>query len=869
MKAESGEYFITLKISDAAGNESIRTAIVKVNALSFLQIIPPFTPPVSTSALPPVQTAQTDSAAVTEFGGTNSGATGTESTSTTAGGTASFNSETDYVQTGFAQESQTTNFPISTSNILWGAAATALLGATLADWQRKREEEEAKRRADAMAGEGEEGGGGGKKTPGQRAYEAMMQQKHIVGESQALLNERAREKAEQAEVARQALIAKNEDHAPVDVAKVNALVEAEIAREKLIAKNEDRSPLDMAKVNALVQQNVDATGVASVKVGKQGSEEQAINWLSSIPLVGSAINNVWQESSLKSIWEESANKSIILPGLTPKNIATAVLTVALGYNGIQWVNNIASNPNIFDDATKNLITNFQQLEEEHPHTEENSKFSYFITNPYEFVDIGYDAAKAFFNSAAGYADAIWQENPAVQSLADLAISIGDSCSTGWGEAWDRRCSAVPYFLAGIMENPADTAVGVATSLVADPTVGFIKFASYNYEYNNPYQPIADMYQSIQEYGLVDGVVNVITDRINGTAGLLSDPEVQSFGILAILALLPLAAAPLLGIGASTLAVIEGGALLLPQAANLLSQIDKALQAAPTREEAMNAVTNPQIRRQVAATAALLGLLFLGGKYELDTYNKVTTFQETLSPSAQTSLLEMSYAKQVELFNAAETLKVSPQALDFYLTESARSGSPLAWESLNTGLKYSEIYTQIQSSNAQVAVKGLPFPSQMKIFGLGERPVPIKDIPVLSLTPQEINVLRMISTENPNANYAVLGTYNGGKGYTYLAGEDGLTFLNMPNVLFDYYKNYPADFKLVNEQFVVELAEQGKPVVLSVNLKAIQEMGKLPENERPTTYWEVFKILKSRYSYELSTEKYFFEGNFYDVIVPPK
>lgn len=58
-------------------------------------------------------------------------------------------------------------------------------------------------------------------------------------------------------------------------------------------------------------------------------------------------------------------------------------------------------------------------------------------------------------------------------------------------------------------------------------------------------------------------------------------------------------------------------------------------------------------------------------------------------------------------------------------------------------------------------------------------------------------------------------------------------------------------------------------MLSVNLKAIQEMGKLPENERPTTYWEVFKILKSRYSYELSTEKYFFEGNFYDVIVPPK
>jgi hypothetical protein len=27
-----------------------------------------------------------------------------------------------------------------TNNILWGAAATALVGATLADWQKKREE---------------------------------------------------------------------------------------------------------------------------------------------------------------------------------------------------------------------------------------------------------------------------------------------------------------------------------------------------------------------------------------------------------------------------------------------------------------------------------------------------------------------------------------------------------------------------------------------------------------------------------------------------------------------------------------------------------------------------------------------------------
>ncbi len=205
-QAPFGSYFITLKVSDAAGNERMRTAIVKVGLLSFLDEIPAFAPPASASAPLPAQTAQTASAAVTEFGGTNSGATGettsesasagganngaasAESASISAGGTAVLNNETEYVKSGFTQGNETTSTPITNSNILWGAAATAMLGATLADWQRRREEEEARKRAEAAAQE--EGGRGGKKTPGQRAYEKMMKQKRIVGASQALLDEK-------------------------------------------------------------------------------------------------------------------------------------------------------------------------------------------------------------------------------------------------------------------------------------------------------------------------------------------------------------------------------------------------------------------------------------------------------------------------------------------------------------------------------------------------------------------------------------------------------------------------------------------------------------------------------------------------------
>ena len=51
------------------------------------------------------------------------------------------------VKSAFMAGNQTTTSPISNANILWGGAATALLGATLAEWQRKRAEEEAARLA--------------------------------------------------------------------------------------------------------------------------------------------------------------------------------------------------------------------------------------------------------------------------------------------------------------------------------------------------------------------------------------------------------------------------------------------------------------------------------------------------------------------------------------------------------------------------------------------------------------------------------------------------------------------------------------------------------------------------------------------------
>lgn len=155
-KAVPGQYFITLKISDQAGNETMRTAIVEVTAFNSILPIPAFTPPVSTVTEPIPSEASTSNEQ--SFGGANNGNAGTETTTT--------NGETVFasvnIQAGgmnsFSSGNQTTSTPISNPNILWGAAAAAMLGATLAEWQKKREEEAARLAAliASNAGQGDE-----------------------------------------------------------------------------------------------------------------------------------------------------------------------------------------------------------------------------------------------------------------------------------------------------------------------------------------------------------------------------------------------------------------------------------------------------------------------------------------------------------------------------------------------------------------------------------------------------------------------------------------------------------------------------------------------------------------------------------------
>lgn len=76
-----------------------------------------------------------------------------------------------------------------------------------------------------------------------------------------------------------------------------------------------------------------------------------------------------------------------------------------------------------------------------------------------------------------------------------------------------------------------------------------------------------------------------------------------------------------------------------------------------------------------------------------TANEFRTFQDTLSPSAQSEYITLSTAEQIRLFNAARNTDVPSTAIEFYLSEIGRPASPLAELPLADALKISSLATE--------------------------------------------------------------------------------------------------------------------------------------------------------------------------------
>jgi len=141
-QAPAGTYYVTIKATDSAGNESVKTGAVKVELFSFLQSIPTFTPP--TSLVDPEEILSTNQNSPATSLSAGFGGTTAQSTETT--------SQTIMLSGGTSASGTST----TQSDVLWGAVALTVIGAATAyalEEKRKRKEAEAQqlRHAEAEA----------------------------------------------------------------------------------------------------------------------------------------------------------------------------------------------------------------------------------------------------------------------------------------------------------------------------------------------------------------------------------------------------------------------------------------------------------------------------------------------------------------------------------------------------------------------------------------------------------------------------------------------------------------------------------------------------------------------------------------------
>lgn len=259
-------------------------------------------------------------------------------------------------------------------------------------------------------------------------------------------------------------------------------------------------------------------------------------------------------------------------------------------------------------------------------------------------------------------DSLWNKIPRLQrdtaSLEHLAER--------WfpGEGWkDKLGAGLLYGLAGIGRNPAETALGVAQTLIIDPLEGLSTLAAYGGMYLAPGQFIKDVAASGEPFA-------VTQSYIGAWSSMRDDHRVWSglggVGLLAVGLLLP----PL---------VIAAGVAMGGYG---LFQAGRGLAAAGRRGEAIERARSRGWRwTTVVSTLVLVASLLGGAKWVKEQVNLVReTGSGLTAPQAAAAWEEMSWWRKWQLAGRARKQGVSLQELSVLL-EGMGEGKPTSWKAL--------------------------------------------------------------------------------------------------------------------------------------------------------------------------------------------
>ncbi len=594
----------------------------------------------------------------------------------------------------------------------------------------------------------------------------------------------------------------------------------------------------------------------------------------------------------KSWWEKAASfvqEKIIQPAAQSAFVRKVVLPVSLAAlavtgtaNTYQWYQNVTQNPHLFDNVRQTMV---EQLQTQAPSffLDQESKWEILRSDPYTAVHDSVETLNIFLSGAANAIDTVWQQNPAVREIVkDMKIAADVACAQVESEAWQRRCIGLTYHTTAFVEHPADSLLGLGESVVIYPTEGLIKTGVFLAQYESVSLG-RDLLHGWQEDGW-QGLTSVAASHAVPVGQLvLADPQIQNFliaaGILGMLAVAWLLAVPAL----VTTSVL--GLVAVIQTAWGALGMEQAIQGLPNLQSVKEYVASHQARTFTITSLFILALAALGVTKGV---SDLQSFKGPLSPTAQESFASRSWWNQLQLVDAAKAAEASPGAINFYLEHSTAADGRLAGLPLAQAFKVSSLadrsgqggfvldyVTQygVDSAITKASPQGLQFfieqsktpgstlsrltpqqgvtlselpPSSIaKVTGITTPKIPVGIIPdiktpVLNLTPQEISVLTKLSTQNPNAEYGVLGLWKGGQGYT-MKGSEGYTYLDMPEPVWDFFRDYPGDFRLINQQMLDNFIATKK---LSVLETPVDEIRSLPYT--PAVIWEIEYLIRKGY-----------------------
>ncbi|RMD66783.1 hypothetical protein D6833_01065 [Candidatus Parcubacteria bacterium] len=207
-------------------------------------------------------------------------------------------------------------------------------------------------------------------------------------------------------------------------------------------------------------------------------------------------------------------------------------------------------------------------------------------------------------------------------------------------------------------------------------------------------------------------------------------------------------------------------------------------------------------------ANLLGI-YGGVNYGVKTANEFRAFSDTLSPAAQSQYISLNTLEQFRLFRTVRAVDAPPEAVEFYLEQTARPGSPLG---------------------------ELPMAEALRVSTLARQAV-----------------------QNPQAEAVLIGKYfkNSSLSYEQLGEDLTYTHLNLKEPYWGEFKGIVSEYnlgegtwwELVNRPFIEEVAQSGKPVYVNVNpedpvafgtgnlhseIQLLQEFGYELVSEQPVT-----------------------------------